>query len=109
MPPFNFDFNSFFSATKNLLLGSALIQIETLIIAFETVIVLMMIVNMKNRNLVLLMWFVGILLVGSISNNSGFIIRLRSPLILITVIYFFHERYNLVNIRKDNQIIGHQK
>ena len=100
MPPFNLDFNSFYMATKNLLIGSSLMQIETLLIFFETIVVTIMIANMKNRNFVMLMWFVGILLIGSISNNSGFIIRLRSPLILITVIYFFYERYNLTNNKK---------
>tara|TARA_B100000900_G_scaffold370996_1_gene349903 strand:- start:18278 stop:19276 length:999 start_codon:yes stop_codon:yes gene_type:complete len=106
MPPFNLDFNSFYMASKNLLLGSTLIQVETFLIIFETIIATIMIANMKNKNFIILMWFVGILLIGSISNNSGFIIRLRSPLILITVIYFFYERYNLINNNKVTKVIG---
>ena len=97
---FNLDLASIFSAAKNLLFGSMIFEIPTLIIAFETLVISYMIYQTKNTKVIFLMWFVGILIVGSISDNSGFLVRMRSPLILVTVLYFLFEKY--YSMTKDN-------
>jgi hypothetical protein len=75
-------------------------EIPTLIIAFETFVISFIIYQTKNTKVIFLMWFVGILIVGSISDNSGFLVRMRSPLILVTVLYFLYEKY--YSMTKDN-------
>ncbi len=90
---FNLDLASIFNAAKNLLFGSMIFEIPTLIIIFETFVISYMIYKTKNTKVIFLMWFIGILIVGSISDNSGFLVRMRSPLILVTVLYFLFEKY----------------
>jgi hypothetical protein len=34
-----------------------------------------------------------VLLIGSISDNSGFILRIRSSLVLVTVLWYLCEKY----------------
>ena len=97
---FNLDLASIFNAAKNLLFGSMIFEIPTLIIAFETFVISFIIYQTKNTKVIFLMWFVGILIVGSISDNSGFLVRMRSPLILVTVLYFLYEKY--YSMTKDN-------
>lgn len=102
LPEFNLDISSFYNATANILFGSMILEIPTLIIIFETFIILFAIAKMKNKKVIVFIWFVGVMIVGSISDNSGFIVRMRSPLILITILYFLFESYTLSYKEKKN-------
>ncbi len=96
VPDFSLSLNSILDASKNLLFGSMIIEIPTLIMLFETVIIFYLIYKIRNRKIIIFIWFIGVLIVGSISDNSGFLLRMRSPIILVTVLYFLYERYESI-------------
>ena len=92
MPDFNINLQSVINSLLNLLFGSLLPEIATILILFETIVTIVMLSQVKNKNILLTCWLIGLLIIGSISNNSGFVLRMRSPLLLITFIYFLFEK-----------------
>ena len=92
MPDFNINLQSVINSLLNLLFGSLLPEIATILILFETIVTIVMLSQVKNKNIFLTCWLIGLLIIGSISNNSGFVLRMRSPLLLITFIYFLFEK-----------------
>lgn len=92
MPDFNINLQSIINSLLNLLFGSMLPEIATILMLFETIVTIVMMSQVKNKNILLTCWLIGLLIIGSISNNSGFVLRMRSPLLLITFIYFLFEK-----------------
>lgn len=89
---FNISISSISQSLLNLLFGSRNFDIPTLIIVFETAIAGAMVYKIENRSIIVTCWLIGVLLIGSISFNSGFIVRTRSPLIIVTFIYYFYQK-----------------
>lgn len=97
MPNFDLSFYSIGYSIFNLLFGSGRLEIATLIMAFESIVVLIVLLNTKNKSVLIACWLIGALIIGTISDNSGFIVRMRSSLIIITFIYYFFQRYSSTN------------
>lgn len=101
MPDFVISLRSISYSAFNLLFGSGVLETATLIMFIETIVVLIMLFNIKNKSILVACWFIGLLIIGSISDNSGFIVRMRSPLIIITFICYFFQEYSNAGFKKN--------
>jgi hypothetical protein len=90
---FLINLDSIIFSAGNLFLGSRSLDIAGALLIFESVFVFFLIFAIKDKTPILFAYLVAILLVGSISANSGFIIRIRSSLVLVTVLWYLCERY----------------
>lgn len=93
MPDFGINIRSISRSLFNLLFGSGSFEVATLLIMFESIIAVVIIYKIENKSIIVACWFLGLLLIGSISANSGFIIRTRSALIVTTFIFYFYQKY----------------
>ena len=79
---------------KNLLFGSFSLDVANIILILESCLVFLLIYLIKARLLLIVSYLMAAFLIGSISDNSGFIIRLRSPVIMVTIFWYVFEQYN---------------
>ena len=101
MPDFVISPRSISYSSFNLLFGSGALETASLIMLIETIFVLILLFNIKNKSILVSCWFIGLLIIGSISDNSGFIVRMRSPLIIITFICYFFQEYSNAGLKKN--------
>ena len=88
MPEFTLTIGNLLTSFFNVLVGKKDFSIETIILSIETIFLLFMIYFSRDRKVILCALFVVIILVGSVSDNSGFILRIRSVLILSSFCVF---------------------
>ena len=124
--PLNFIFNSYrnqygiehnildsfsgllFSAS-NFFFGSRDFQIATIMLSLESFLMIYILYFAKNKTILISLLLLSILIIGSISDNSGFILRIRSSIVLIFVVLYFFEikSIKVMNKIKNNQRINH--
>lgn len=107
--PLNFVFNSYrnmydidhnmlsslggiFNSFSNFFIGSRSLSIATILLLVETFILLYILYKLDNKIIALTLILMGIIIIGSISDNSGFILRLRSSIVIIFMIMYLKDR-----------------
>ena len=109
--PLNFIFNSYrnqydmshntlsnidglVGAIFNFFIGSRSANISTILLITESFLLLTLYFKLDNKIVTTALILIGIIILGSISDNSGFILRLRSVIVVIFLLMYFKERTN---------------
>lgn len=81
-----------FSSILNFLLGSKSLDFATFLLFLESIFLIYILLNLNNKTIPFAILLLGILTVGSLSDSSGFILRIRSVIMLIFLLLYFNEK-----------------